>query len=275
VDIKPSHDLVVVKRIEANEQVQGEIIIPDTAKEKHQQAEVIAVGPGKLFDDGKRSPMDVKAGDHILMGKYSGSEVKLDDEPYVILPEAEILGVIDPRTGYPHVYRPQPPRSETELEVLEALDTHLAPSGVEAALTIDTKATSFSKLAARFGEALGPRRWLTSYATETAVDVMVKFPPGFFSRASLQDAIRNEQAIQFPLPNIPELMEQSNQALSLLALYPSAAAATFSGQVMQYHHSLILHCLNPFDLVDPWHVGPPHSSTFYLALLVVPAYELG
>ena len=94
IDIRPLHDRVVVKRIEAQEQVRGGIIIPDTAKEKPQEAEVIAVGAGKLLDDGKRSPMDVKAGDRILIGKYSGSEIKYNDQDYVILREEEILAVI-------------------------------------------------------------------------------------------------------------------------------------------------------------------------------------
>ena len=94
IDIRPLHDRVVVKRIEAQEQVRGGIIIPDTAKEKPQEAEVIAVGSGKLLDDGKRSPMDVKAGDRILIGKYSGSEIKYNDQDYVILREDEILAVI-------------------------------------------------------------------------------------------------------------------------------------------------------------------------------------
>jgi chaperonin GroES len=85
---------VVVKRIEQEEQVRGGIIIPDTAKEKPQEAEVVAVGPGKLNDEGKRSPMDVKVGDRVLMGKYSGSEVKIDDHEYTILREDEILAVI-------------------------------------------------------------------------------------------------------------------------------------------------------------------------------------
>ena len=92
--IRPLHDRVLVKRIEQDEQVRGGIIIPDTAKEKPQEAEVIAVGPGKLDDDGKRMPMDVKKGDRILVGKYSGSEIKIDDEDYVILREDEILAVI-------------------------------------------------------------------------------------------------------------------------------------------------------------------------------------
>ena len=94
MNIRPLHDRVLVKRSEAQEQIRGGIIIPDTAKEKPQEAEVIAVGPGKLSDDGKRSPMDVQAGDRILMGKYSGSEIKIDDIDYVILREDEILAVI-------------------------------------------------------------------------------------------------------------------------------------------------------------------------------------
>ncbi len=94
MNIRPLHDRVVVKRQEQKEQIRGGIIIPDTAKEKPQEAEVIAVGPGKINDDGKRSPMDVKAGDRILVGKYSGSEIKLDDVEYVILREDEILAVI-------------------------------------------------------------------------------------------------------------------------------------------------------------------------------------
>ena len=93
-DIRPLHDRVLVKRIEATEQVRGGIIIPDTAKEKPQEAEVIAVGPGKLLEDGKRSPMDVQTGDRVLMGKYSGSEIKLNDQDYVILREEEILAVV-------------------------------------------------------------------------------------------------------------------------------------------------------------------------------------
>ena len=95
MNIRPLHDRVVVKRQEQKEQIRGGIIIPDTAKEKPQEAEVIAVGPGKINDDGKRSPMDVKAGDRILVGKYSGSEIKLDDVEYVILREDEILAVLE------------------------------------------------------------------------------------------------------------------------------------------------------------------------------------
>ena len=92
--IRPLHDRVLAKRIEEEEQVRGGIIIPDTAKEKPQEAEVVAVGPGKVQDDGSRAPMDVKEGDRVLIGKYSGSEIKIDDVDYVILREDEILAVV-------------------------------------------------------------------------------------------------------------------------------------------------------------------------------------
>ncbi|MCM2270552.1 MAG: co-chaperone GroES [Thermoanaerobaculia bacterium] len=95
MSIRPLHDRVVVKRLELKEQVRGGIIIPDTAKEKPQEAEVIAVGPGKINDDGKRAPMDVKKGDRVLIGKYSGSDIKIDDEELVIVREDEILAVLD------------------------------------------------------------------------------------------------------------------------------------------------------------------------------------
>ncbi|HEX9734714.1 MAG TPA: co-chaperone GroES [Thermoanaerobaculia bacterium] len=95
MNVRPLHDRVLVKRIETQEEVRGGIIIPDTAKEKPQEAEVSAVGPGKLDDDGKRQPMDVKAGDRVLIGKYSGSEIKIDGEEFVILREDEILAVIE------------------------------------------------------------------------------------------------------------------------------------------------------------------------------------
>ena len=91
--IRPLHDRVIIKRLDAEEQMRGGIIIPDTAKEKPQQGEVIAAGEGKFRDDGTRQPLDVKAGDRVLFGKYSGSEVKIDDEEYLILREDEILGV--------------------------------------------------------------------------------------------------------------------------------------------------------------------------------------
>ena len=95
MNVRPLHDRVLAKRIEPGEEVRGGIIIPDTAKEKPQEAEVTAVGPGKIGDDGKRQPMDVKAGDRILIGKYSGSEIKIDGEDYVILREDDVLGVIE------------------------------------------------------------------------------------------------------------------------------------------------------------------------------------
>src|SRR5947209_17806593 len=91
--IRPLHDRVIIKRLEEAEQVRGGIIIPDTAKEKPQQGKVIAAGEGKFRDDGTRQPLDVKAGDRVLFGKYSGSEVKIDDQDYLILREDEILGV--------------------------------------------------------------------------------------------------------------------------------------------------------------------------------------
>ena len=95
VDIRPLHDRVLVKRLESDEeQVRGGIIIPDTAREKPREAEVVAVGPGKIQDSGERQAMDVKAGDRILVGKYSGSDIKIDDEDYVILREDEILAVV-------------------------------------------------------------------------------------------------------------------------------------------------------------------------------------
>ena len=96
MNIRPLHDRVVAKRIEsAEEKSSGGIIIPDTAKEKPQEAEIVAVGPGKRDENGNRSPMDVKAGDRVLIGKYSGSEIKIGDEDLVILREDEILGVIE------------------------------------------------------------------------------------------------------------------------------------------------------------------------------------
>jgi len=95
VNIRPLHDRVLVKRTEQEEQIRGGIIIPDSAKEKPQEAEVVSVGPGKIQEDGSRSSMDVKAGDRILIGKYSGSEIKLDGDEYTILREDEILAVIE------------------------------------------------------------------------------------------------------------------------------------------------------------------------------------
>ena len=92
---RPLHDRVVVRRIEGEEKTKGGIIIPDTAKEKPQEGEVIAAGEGKRKDDGTRIGLDVKEGDRVLFGKYSGSEIKLDGEEYLIMREDEILGVIE------------------------------------------------------------------------------------------------------------------------------------------------------------------------------------
>ena len=94
MSVRPLHDRVLVKRLEEEEQVQGGIIIPDSAKEKPQEAEVVAVGPGKFQDNGERAAMDVSAGDRVLIGKYSGSDIKIDDEDMVILREDEILAVV-------------------------------------------------------------------------------------------------------------------------------------------------------------------------------------
>jgi len=94
-NIRPLHDRVILRRIEEGEQVRGGIIIPDTAKEKPQEGEVIAVGEGKYREDGTRQTLDVKPGDRVLFGKYSGSEIKLDGEEFLIMREDEILGVIE------------------------------------------------------------------------------------------------------------------------------------------------------------------------------------
>jgi chaperonin GroES len=92
--VRPLHDRVLLKRLEEKEVIKGGIIIPDTAKEKPMEGEVISVGPGKLMDDGKRSPMDLKAGDRVLFGKYAGTEIKIDDQELVIMREEEILAVL-------------------------------------------------------------------------------------------------------------------------------------------------------------------------------------
>jgi len=93
-NIQPLHDRVIVKRIDEGEQVRGGIIIPDTAKEKPQEGEVIAAGLGKYREDGSRQALDVSAGDRVLFGKYGGSEIKIDGEELLIMREEEILGVI-------------------------------------------------------------------------------------------------------------------------------------------------------------------------------------
>jgi chaperonin GroES len=95
MNVRPLHDRIVVQRIEEGEQKVGGIIIPDTAKEKPQQGTVIAVGNGKAKDDGKRVPLDVKAGDTILFGKYSGQEIKIDGDEYLIMREDEVLAVME------------------------------------------------------------------------------------------------------------------------------------------------------------------------------------
>jgi len=92
--IRPLQDRVLVKRLEGEEKTKGGIIIPDTAKEKPIEGKVVAVGAGKVGEDGKQRPVDVKAGDKILFGKYSGTEVKIDGEEHLILREEDILGVI-------------------------------------------------------------------------------------------------------------------------------------------------------------------------------------
>jgi chaperonin GroES len=92
--VRPLRDRVLVKRLEENEQKVGGIIIPDTAKEKPQQAEVVAVGSGRILDNGQREPLAVKAGDKVLIGKWSGTDVKIDGTEYLILKEDEILGIV-------------------------------------------------------------------------------------------------------------------------------------------------------------------------------------
>ena len=95
MELRPLHDRVLVKRLDEAEQSIGGIIIPDTAKEKPQQAEVMAVGNGKLLETGERIPVEVKAGDRILFGKYSGSDIKIEGDEYLVLKEDEILGVLE------------------------------------------------------------------------------------------------------------------------------------------------------------------------------------
>ena len=98
---RPLHDRVVVKRVESEEKTKGGIIIPDTAKEKPQEGEVIAVGPGARDEAGKLVPLDVKVGDRILFGKWSGTEVKIDGEDLLIMKEADIMGIIEGRPRRP------------------------------------------------------------------------------------------------------------------------------------------------------------------------------
>ncbi len=95
MQVKPLNDRVLIKRLEAKEQVRGGIIIPDAAKEKPMEGEVIAVGPGKLDDDGKRVAMSVKPGQKVLVGKYAGTEIKIDDVEHIIVREDEVLGIVE------------------------------------------------------------------------------------------------------------------------------------------------------------------------------------
>ena len=90
----PLHDRILVRRVEEDDAVRGGIIIPDSAKEKPQKGEIIAVGKGKSNDEGKVFPLDVKAGDHVLFGKYSGTEIKMDGEEFLIMREEEVLGIV-------------------------------------------------------------------------------------------------------------------------------------------------------------------------------------
>ena len=94
MNVRPLHDRILVRRIEEKETIKGGIIIPDTAKEKPQEGEVIAVGNGKILENGSKVPLDVKAGDRILFGKYSGTDIKIDGQEYLILREDEVLAVI-------------------------------------------------------------------------------------------------------------------------------------------------------------------------------------
>jgi chaperonin GroES len=93
--VRPLHDRILVLRLDAETKTAGGIIIPDTAKEKPQEAKVVAVGAGKIGDDGKRQPMSVKAGDRILFGKYSGSDVKIDGEEHLIIREEDVLAILE------------------------------------------------------------------------------------------------------------------------------------------------------------------------------------
>jgi chaperonin GroES len=96
---RPLHDRVVVRRLESEEKTAGGIIIPDTAKEKPQEGEVVAVGPGGRDESGKLIPLDVKAGDRILFGKWSGTEVKIDGQEYLIMKESDIMGIVESRSS--------------------------------------------------------------------------------------------------------------------------------------------------------------------------------
>src|SRR5690349_2137491 len=96
---RPLHDRVVVRRLDSEEKTAGGIIIPDTAKEKPQEGEIVAVGPGGRDESGKLVPLDVKAGDRILFGKWSGTEVKIDGQDYLIMKESDVMGVLEPKSA--------------------------------------------------------------------------------------------------------------------------------------------------------------------------------
>lgn len=93
--VRPLYDRILIQRIEADEEVRGGIIIPDTAKEKPMEGKVISVGAGKMDENGKRIPLDVKEGDRVLIGKYAGTDIKIDGEDYVIIREDEVLGIVE------------------------------------------------------------------------------------------------------------------------------------------------------------------------------------
>ena len=99
MQFRPLHDRVVVRRLEGEEKTKGGIIIPDTAKEKPQEGEIVAVGPGGRDEQGKLTPLDVKAGDRVLFGKWSGTEVKIDDVEYLIMKESDIMGVLEGKSA--------------------------------------------------------------------------------------------------------------------------------------------------------------------------------
>jgi len=99
INFRPLHDRIVVRRTEDNEKTRGGIIIPDTAKEKPQEGEILAVGPGGRDENGKLLPLDVKVGDRVLFGKWSGTEVRIDGEEYLIMKESDIMGIIEGSSG--------------------------------------------------------------------------------------------------------------------------------------------------------------------------------
>ena len=122
---RPLHDRVVVQRVDAEEKTKGGIIIPDTAKEKPQEGEVIAVGPGGRDESGKLVPLDVKVGDRILFGKWSGTEVKIDGEELLIMKESDIMGMLEGRAAKPAAQRPRESRARPQEGVISNFRTVL------------------------------------------------------------------------------------------------------------------------------------------------------